>query len=172
MRLLNEIFHQNGLNLSGKTVTREAVRGIIFDRDRLLMIFSKRNGDYKFPGGGVKKGEDYRKALIREIKEESGVDDVTIGKGFGLVIEYDLPIEKEFDLFKMTSRYYLCSIGNRMGEQQLDPYEQDLGFTARWISIELALNTNRVLLQEKFPDIPRWVRRETFILEELMHYYS
>jgi 8-oxo-dGTP pyrophosphatase MutT (NUDIX family) len=172
MKLLHEIYHQKDLNLSGRVVTREAVRAIIFDQGKLFMIFSTKNGDYKFPGGGVKKGEDFQKALVREVIEESGAETVTIQRPFGKVTEYDLPIEKDYDLFKMTSRYYLCSIGSMMGEQQLDPYEQHLGFTACWISIKEALKTNRKLLQEKFPEIPRWVTRETFVLEELMHYYS
>jgi len=131
------------------------------------MIFSKKNGDYKFPGGGVKKGEDHRTALIREIKEESGAENVIITKAFGMVIEYDLPIEKEYDLFKMTSRYFLCSIGSIFGIQRLDPYEVDLGFTACWVSIDQALNTNRALLREKYSEMPRWVQRETFVLEKL-----
>jgi 8-oxo-dGTP pyrophosphatase MutT (NUDIX family) len=167
MKLLKEIFHKGDLNLSGRTVTREAVRGIIFDHEKLFMVFSKKNGDYKFPGGGVKEGEDDKNALVREIREESGVENVCIGKAFGMVIEYDFPLEKEYDLFKMTSRYFHCSIGTMIGRQQLDLYERDLGFTACWISIEEALKTNRKLLQEKCPEMPRWVRRETFILEKL-----
>jgi 8-oxo-dGTP pyrophosphatase MutT (NUDIX family) len=167
MRLLHEIFHKKDLNLRGRTVTREAVRAIIFERDRLLMIFSKKNGDYKFPGGGVEKGEDYRKALVREIREESGIENTSIGRAFGMVIEYDLPLEKEYDLFKMTSRYFHCSTESMIGKQQLDLYEQDLGFTPCWISIEEALKINQKLLQEKFPEMPRWVRRETFVLEKL-----
>jgi ADP-ribose pyrophosphatase YjhB (NUDIX family) len=167
MRLLHEIYHKRDLNLCGRAVTREAVRGIIFDQGKLLMVFSKKKGDYKFPGGGVKKGENCQKALIREIREESGVENVTIGKAFGMVIEYDLPTEKEYDLFKMTSRYFFCNIGTKMGKQQLDLYEQDLGFTACWVPIEEALKTNRKLQQENFPEMPRWVTRETFILEKL-----
>jgi 8-oxo-dGTP pyrophosphatase MutT (NUDIX family) len=169
---LHEIFHQEGLNLFGKTVTREAVRAIIFDQGKLFMVFSRKNGDYKFPGGGVKKGEDVQEALLREIKEESGVEHVSIGPAFGVVIEYDLPLEEEYDLFKMTSRYFLCSIGTMIGQQRLDHYEQDLGFTPCWVPIEVALRTNRKLLYDKSSEMPRWVRRETFILELLLRYGS
>lgn len=35
-------------------IRRTAVRGIIYDRDRLLMV-QTRLGDYKFPGGGVQE---------------------------------------------------------------------------------------------------------------------
>ena len=167
MKLLAEIFYREGLDISGKTVTRNAVRAIIFDQDKLLMIFSEKNGDYKFPGGGVKQGEDHNTALIREIKEESGAESVIIEKAFGKVIEYDKPLEKEVDLFKMTSRYFLCSIGSVFGKQQLDPYEQDLGFRACWVPIEEALHTNRALMRKKISEMPRWVKREIIVLEKL-----
>jgi len=167
MELLAEIFHSEGINLAGKAVTRNAVRGIVVDHDKLLMIYSAKNGDYKFPGGGVENGEDQKTALIRELKEESGVEIVKIEREFGKVIEYDIPIEKDYEVFKMTSRYYFCSIRSVFGKQQLDPYEEDLGFTARWIRIEEALNRNKALLRERYSDMPRWVKREIFVLEKL-----
>jgi len=46
------------------------VRSIILDDDRVLMVYSSRNGDYKFPSGGIESGETHKKALIREVQEE------------------------------------------------------------------------------------------------------
>lgn len=45
-------------------IRRTAVRGIIYDRDRLLMV-QTRLGDYKFPGGGVQENETHEEALKR-----------------------------------------------------------------------------------------------------------
>jgi 8-oxo-dGTP pyrophosphatase MutT (NUDIX family) len=167
MKLLTEIFYKDELNLAGKVIAREAVRGIIFDHQKLLMIFSKQNGDYKFPGGGVKRGESSKTALIREVKEESGARIEAIASEFGKVIEYDVPLEAEYDVFQMTSSYYICRIGSELVSPQLDHYEKSLGFTPRWIGLEEALNTNRALLNGSFVDKPRWVKRETFVLEHL-----
>ena len=128
--------------MDGKVVTREAVRGIIFDQDELLMIYSKKNGDYKFPGGGVKQDENSQTALIREVQEESGACIEEISADFGKVIEYDLPIEADYDLFMMTSSYYICKVGNQFVNQQLDHYEEDLGFISCWVDLEKALDTN------------------------------
>ena len=50
---------------------RFAARGIICRGDRYLMIHGK-NGDYKFPGGGMEEGESFEKTLIREVSEETG----------------------------------------------------------------------------------------------------
>ncbi len=74
------------------------------------MIHSANVGDYKFPGGGVKEGETHIDALTREIREESGMSVAHIGREMGTVIEYDLPKENEYDVFKMTSHYYQCDV--------------------------------------------------------------
>ena len=50
---------------------RIAVRGVIYKKDKLLLVHSNR-GYYKFPGGGVEKEESLEEGLIREIREETG----------------------------------------------------------------------------------------------------
>jgi 8-oxo-dGTP pyrophosphatase MutT (NUDIX family) len=53
-------------------VGRVAVRAVIQRGTLLLMVHSRRAGDYKFPGGGLKAGESPREALVREVSEECG----------------------------------------------------------------------------------------------------
>lgn len=53
MHILTQITHDPGLNITGHSMQREAVRGICMLGSRLLMIKSEKVGDYKFPGGGV-----------------------------------------------------------------------------------------------------------------------
>jgi 8-oxo-dGTP pyrophosphatase MutT (NUDIX family) len=167
MKLLTEIYRDEGLNTAGKAITRSAVRGIIIDQRKLLMIYSRENGDYKFPGGGVLPGESHTKALIREVREESGAEVEAIEADFGKVVEYAIPREAEYDIFKMTSYYYLCRIGSVFGRQQLDPYEADLGFHPCWAGVDEALNTNKALIQKNHSKLPRWTRRETFLLDRI-----
>ena len=69
MQILAEIHHAEGINIEGKTVHRNAVRAVILRGQELLMIYSANVGDYKFPGGGVNKGETHKQALVREVKE-------------------------------------------------------------------------------------------------------
>ena len=57
MKLLKEIVSKQGINFDGKTIYREAVRGVIIKGKPLLMIYSPKDGDYKFPGGGIDTGE-------------------------------------------------------------------------------------------------------------------
>ena len=128
----------------------------------LLMIYSSKVGDYKFPGGGVEAGESHAQALIREILEECGMSVRHIGSQIGAVIEYNIPIEQGYDVFKMTSHYYQCEVEDKVRKQTLDRYERELGFKPMWIEVGRAIQFNRALLDAD--KIPEWLRREIFML--------
>lgn len=165
MELLKEIFHTQNLNLRGKSVFRQAVRGIILDGSQILMVYSTRNGDYKFPGGGVKRGETNEQALVREVKEETGATVTFIVCPFGEMIEYDRPIDHRYDVFKMTSTYFVCTINGKLTAQKLDQYEEDLGFLPVWIDVDAAIQANKILMASPDHKLPRWTPRDTFVLE-------
>jgi 8-oxo-dGTP diphosphatase len=167
MRTLVEINHTPGLNPGGRAATREAARGIILRGDRLLLIYSTSNGDYKFPGGGIQDGETHAAALRRELREECGVSEVRILRPFGMAVEYNRSIETEYDIFRMTSYYYLCEIGEARVALQLDRYEQELGFTPVWVEVEQAIQANAALLQDEQRRPPPWTRRDLAVLERV-----
>jgi 8-oxo-dGTP pyrophosphatase MutT (NUDIX family) len=167
MKLITEIFRHPNVNPQGKTIHREAVRGIIRDGERLLMVYSTQNGDYKFPGGGVGAGESQQQALIREIREECGALVTEVGPEFGKAIEYDFPLEPEYDVFKMTSFYFCCQVAGTLTEQRLDDYEREMGFQPAWVAIAEAIRVNREILATKdYSEFP-WIARDTFVLEQL-----
>lgn len=163
MQILAKIHRRAGINIQGKTIYRNAVRAVILHGRNLLMVYSSAVGDYKFPGGGVDKGETHAQALTREIREECGASLTRIGCGIGAVIEYNLPIEQDYDAFKMTSYYYQCDMEETLGAQKLDGYEQELGFQPVWIDIDNAIRLNKNLLNSD--RTPEWLRREIFVLE-------
>jgi len=168
MHVLKELFRHPGVPTIGKTLYREAVRGIIPCEQKLLLIHSAQRGDYKFPGGGVEGHETHAETLLREIREECGATLINIDRAFGCVIEYIRPSEADYDVFKMTSFYYVCHIDATLGQQQLDPYEHDLGFKPVWVECALAIQANRLALQTGLGgEDPEWAERETFVLEQV-----
>ncbi len=82
---------------------RVSVRAVIFDGDNIITMFrSKKKDDgtrkeyYVIPGGGVEEGESLEEALIREIKEELGIDIE--------IVKYLREVEEE----KAIQHFYFC----------------------------------------------------------------
>lgn len=82
---------------------RVSVRAVIFDGDSIITMFrSKKKEDgtrkeyYVIPGGGVEEGESLEEALIREIKEELGIDVE--------IVKYLQEVEEE----KAIQHFYFC----------------------------------------------------------------
>lgn len=159
-----EIIHTDNLNISGKGIIRNAVRGIVLRKSQILLIYSPVNGDYKLPGGGIDKSETHDAALQREILEECGLNVKSIKSLIGIITEYDKAKEDNFNFFAMQSFYYSCELKDyNFKEQKLDKYEKELGFTPKWISLEKAIETNlKVINSGKYP---RWIKRDTEFLK-------
>lgn len=58
-----------------------AAIGIIFDKDKRVLLSKRDNphssfshGKWQFPGGGIEFGEHPKDTVVREVKEEVGVD--------------------------------------------------------------------------------------------------
>lgn len=165
MNILTEIHRSDGVNIKGKVVHRTAVRAVVLRGRKLLMVYSSNVGDYKFPGGGVEAGESHNHALARELLEECGSTLLSVDGEMGAIIEYDHAVEEDLDVFKMTSYYYFCQVGDGFTAQVLDDYEYDLGFQPLWIDIKDAVEANKRLLSLKEP--PEWLKREIFALEHI-----
>jgi len=151
----------------GPVKTRLAVRAVVERDGKLLLIHSAVGGDWKFPGGGVEARESPEEALVREILEETGYEARGPFRPAGRAVERSQGREVPGSLFEMESRYFYASVTGPPGAQSLDRYEQDLGFTPRWISAGEALRANQTLLASGRGDLPPWIKRETWVLEIL-----
>jgi len=157
----------NNINLSGKTILRESVRGIIKRENKLLMVYSPKAGDYMFPGGGIDAGETHEEALAREIREECGARLKSICSEFGKTVEYDIPVEPGYDVFKIVCYYYVCNVDPAFGKRSLEEYEANMGIEPVWVDIDRAIEANKAVIDTKKHGAPRWTRRELFVLELL-----
>ncbi|MET7282462.1 NUDIX domain-containing protein [Kribbella sp. NPDC005582] len=158
-------FSAPGLPADGRTVERTAVRGVLSDGPRLLLLRS-RHGDFKFPGGGVEHGESFAAALVREFREECGYGDVLVGAELGTTREEQPAAEPEYDVFGMTSYYFACSGGTALGAQQLEAYEAELELVPQWVTAAQALAANQAVLASGV-GVMRWLVRETAVLRWL-----
>ncbi len=85
---------------------RPSVYGVIIKDGKVLL--SKQWDGYDFPGGAIELGETIHEALIREIKEETGLE-VTVEKSL-LVTDsfFKLPISNKY--VQSILLYYLCHV--------------------------------------------------------------
>jgi len=142
---------------------RAAARGIINNGDKYLLIFS-RYGDYKFPGGGMEKGEELEDTLVREVEEETGfkvIKDST--EKYGKVFErrkgeYD-------DILEMDSHYFRCKVEEIIGSRNLDEYEEEYDYQIVWMTLPEAIEKNNEVTDL---DICPWVMRDTKVMELLV----
>ena len=162
-----ELKHYNEPFSYTRVIERLAVRAVIVKDDKLLMIKSQKNGDYKFPGGGVEKNESHEEALVREVEEESGFRLNRIDQAALRIIEESKDKELEDTMFRMTSIYYPCIASIENYGLKLDKYEEELGFTPVWIDKTEALRINEEI-EEKGKGI-KWIKREIRVLKEIVN---
>jgi 8-oxo-dGTP pyrophosphatase MutT (NUDIX family) len=168
--LFNEVIYRDDKKLldfdNSKTISRKAVRAVIINESKILMVRLGKTSEYKFPGGGIEKNETVAEALTREVLEEVGCNVTKIEEKIGIMIEFGIAEEDENSIFKMISEYYAVRIDDNQFDQKLDKYEEELEFIPCWTEIEKAYKTNRAIIDNGYASTP-WIGRETRVLEIL-----
>ena len=151
-----------------KIIQREAVRGVVLKNHYLVFMIHTLKGDYKFPGGGIKKGESFPIALTREFIEETGYAISDEIQPIGLIVEQRPDVYEPNTYFVMKSYYYRCKIVGKNQGQKLDEYEKKLDFKAEYVPILDALKQNEKLLKDDISNINPWVEREIIALKNII----
>lgn len=82
--------------LKSKLPVHKAAGGLVYNKkNEVLFIF--RNGKWDLPKGGLEKGETNEIAAIREVQEETGIDNLIITD----------KLQKTYHIFKRNGRYKL-----------------------------------------------------------------
>lgn len=147
----------------GSVFRRIAVRGIVH-KDGKYLIISSKYGDHKFPGGGMKSGEDLNQTLNREMQEETGYKIIpgTIRDGF---LVHERRKGNSESLMEMESYYFFCDVEQEAGQQKLDWYEKEYDYKAKWLPLEEIIRRNEaVKADDKIP----WIERETLVMKEVL----
>ena len=127
-----------------KIFRRPSARGIIIKGDKIALVYSNKEKYYKFPGGGIKNGEDMKTALIREVKEETGLIVIPESiKEFGSVIRRQKSNISPCTVFEQENFYFFCDTENEVTSQKLDDYEKEAEFILKVTDIDEAIKTNQ-----------------------------
>lgn len=142
MRLLFEL-DKKDYDENGTRYIRPSVRAIIEKDGLFAMVHSRKYDYYKFPGGGIEDGEDCMDALLREVKEETGLtvkpDSI---REYGMVRRIQKG-KAEGTIFLQDNYYYTCQVQDEITAQNLDDYEDEDGFILEFVTAERVIQTNR-----------------------------
>ena len=114
-------------------VERISVYGIIINDEHVLLV--PQWDGYDFPGGGKEPGEMLRDTLIREVKEETGLD-VEQGPTISATDDYFVhPLREEY--WHSVLIYYTAHItGGELSDAGLAEFEKEYAGKAQWIPLE------------------------------------
>ena len=152
-------------SLKNKTIfTRLASRGIALHGESILLLYTERYEDYSLPGGGLDLNEDKIEAMVRELQEETGAQNIKNIKPFGAYEEYRPWYKPDYDIQHMISYCYTCEINKELGTANLESYEVKNGMQAKWVNIHEAIQHNEKTMatsEKKGMSI----ERETYLLK-------
>ena len=143
---------------------RPSARGIILQGDRIALVYSGREHYYKFPGGGIQGGEDKKAALVREVREETGLVVIPDSiREFGSVLRRQKSDKSAYTIFEQENFYYICDVEAANIGQELDEYER-AGFVLRVLPIDEAICANDEYHSESYFD-EVMIKRELRVLQ-------
>lgn len=150
-----------------KLFCRPSARGVIFEEDKIALVYSNKEKYYKFPGGGINQGEDKITALCREVKEEVGLIVIPESiKEFGSVLRRQKSNYTPATIFEQENFYYFCKVEMQRVEQKLDAYEADAEFVLEFVSLEKAIEVNSEYHSDNYFD-EIMIMRERMVLERI-----
>lgn len=138
-----------------------SVRAVIRKDGRIAMQKGK-SGYYKILGGGIEPEEDFCDALIREVREESGlqVKRETIQE-IGEIVEMREDIFQKGIKYVCHSRFYFCDIEKEMVDVSLTESELAEEFRLVWATPEEIIEGNRSFYKDP------WIDRDTRFIQML-----
>ena len=111
---------------------RPSVYGVIIQDGKVLL--SRQWDGYDFPGGGVELGETIEEALIREVKEETGVD-IKVGRLLTCEVSF-FKLSGSGTFVQSILMYYTCRIiGGTVSLEFLTEIEKTFTSMPEWMHV-------------------------------------
>lgn len=166
MRLLFALDKKDYENCTHSFV-RNSARAVIISGNKIAMVHSLKYDYYKFPGGGIEKGETPEQAVIRETREEAGLAVIpeTVTE-YGYVHRIKKSDTDDTECFIQDNFYFLCKVEAKAVDSKPDDYEKEEGFTLEFIEPETAIIRNRSTSDTPYD--PVMFEREARVLQMLI----
>ena len=116
---------------------RSGVGIVVLNKDNKVFVAKRIDNPADFwqmPQGGVDKNEDYFKAALRELKEETSIENVDLVKELDEMTTYELPDNLLGIIWK----------GKYRGQKQ------------KWFLMRFIGNDNEINLKTKHPEFLEW----------------
>ena len=143
-------------------IKRDTARAIVWHDGKLLAMERWRDGKHYFslPGGGIEPGESPEDAVVREVKEETGL---TVAAGRHIYTWHEGPTEHKF---------FACQYISGEPHLPLDSEEAQEGpankFLPRWVTLEefksLSIFRWGVVYEQLLHDLPDNLPEHTKVL--------
>ncbi|TCT19959.1 ADP-ribose pyrophosphatase YjhB (NUDIX family) [Melghiribacillus thermohalophilus] len=152
---------------------RKSARAILMNEKNEILLFKfifKDVVDEKIlwvtPGGGLKDGESFEEALMRELEEETGLADLKIGDW---IWTRKIEIKGKSGKFLSHEQYYVVQIGevrDSISLEKMTNHEKDTVMDVSWMNVEQLREIPESELAP--PDLAELI--ETLIANEEQHY--
>ena len=134
---------------------------LINDKEEITLGYSHKT--YQFPGGHLEENESLEECLIRELKEESGIELKEIkNKPFVRIVYYTKNYRNSGKNRKNEIYYYVIKTNEKynLDNISLDEWKKDGNFTIKVIPLK---DLNQILI-DSIPDNPM----NEIIVEEML----
>ena len=101
--------------------------GVVIHRGKVLLLYKNQNGRYigwVMPKGTVEKGETYKGAALREVKEEAGVQ----GEIVTYIGKTHYTFRVDGDIVNKTVHWYLMTADSYYSKPQAEEFFIDSGY--------------------------------------------
>jgi 8-oxo-dGTP diphosphatase len=128
-------FDRNPIEVSiDKLKWRPAAYGIVVKDNQILLL--KQTNGYDLPGGGLEYGETPEEAVIREIKEETGIA-ASNPRLIDCGTAYFKAYSQEENYYQAIAMYYKCDyISGDLSKEGFDELEQQFAEEPVWLYLK------------------------------------